>query len=186
MSASTFPSNPAARSHTALFVLLGKMSNTQCRKPRENGDRIEFPVNQPGQNAVECYTLAALAFILTAGLPTVVIGRSMGGHFWSFVLALPLGALLAFVTFHILFFGFAYIYRRLHTLHLVPSSAPQKLPEEVYLNFFTLVALAIVFSRDPILIAIATPWLAWFISNLLAGIVLFTGKIGSSDIGNSE
>lgn len=186
MATSMSISNPAARSHTALFVLFGKMSNIRHREPRERGDRIEYPVNQPGQNAVECYTLAALAFILTAGLPTVVIGRSLGGHGWSFILAFPLGALLAFGAFHILFFGFAYIYRRLRRLSLIPPSAPQKLPDGVYLNFFSLSALAAAFTGDTALIVIATPWLAWFIFNFLAGAILFAGKIGASGTGNSK
>jgi len=161
------------------------MPKTQCREPRGNRDRVEYPVNLPGQNAAECYTLAALAFLLTAGPPTVVIGKLLGGHFWSFALALPIGALLAFVAFHLLFFGFAYLYRRLRSLRWTPPSAPQKLPDGFYLNFFTLCALTLVVTGDPFLIAIATPWLAWFILNLLAGMVLFAGKV-TSGIRNSE
>lgn len=186
MSTHSITSDSASRSHTALFVLLGKMLRAPCREPGKNGDRIEYPANRPGQNAVECYTLATLALILFAGLPAVVIGKLLGGHFWSFVLALPLGALVAFVAFHLLFFGFASIYRRLRRLGLVPSSAAEKLPDGVYLNFFTLCSLAAVFTGDPFLIAIATPWLAWFIVNLLAGIILLVGKVGSPSMGNSE
>jgi len=177
---------PATRSHTALFVLLGKTRGNRSGDAGAKAERIVYPVNRPGQNAAECYTIAALAFLLTAGPPTVVIGRSLGGHVWSFALAVLLAALCAFVAFHILFFSFAFIYRTLHRLGLLPSCAPRKLPDAVYLNFFTALAVIVWFTGDPWLMASAIPWLAWFLVNLLAGTILLASRIPALRFGNRK
>ncbi len=187
MSTSTIhPPEPGSRSHTALFVLLDKIPGIRSGEPREKTGGIVYPVRRPGQNAAECYTLAALSFLLIAGPATVLIGRFLGGCYWSFALAFLLASLGAFVAFHLLFFGFAFLYRTLHRLELLPSRAPGKLPETVYLHFFTLLALAVVFTEDPWLVASAIPWLAWFLLNLLAGTILFVSNRNPPGPSHSE
>lgn len=172
MSFSASSPDLASRSYTALFVLAGTLANKANRTADETDDDINYPINRPGQNSVECYTLAVLAFSLGTGFFTVVIGGVLGSHLWSFALALPLGFLLAFLALHILFFGFAFIYRRLRAIHLVPRSAPEKLPAGFYLCFFTLFALAIASSGNLALVAVAAPWLTWLIINFFAWMIL--------------
>jgi len=179
-------SDSAARSYTSLFVLLGKVSKGLRRSVGKNAGSIDYPVNRPGQNSVECYTLAVLAFILVAGFFTVTIGEFMGSQAWSLALALPLGLLLAFVAFHIQFFGFAFIYHRFQAIYLFPPSAPEQLPAGFYLNFFTLCSLGLVFTGCPALIVIAIPWLLWAGINFIAAIILFAGEFIALLNGNTE
>ena len=169
---STIP-EPGSRSYTALFVLLEMVAGKLRLALGKSGVVIDYPVNRPGQNSVECYTLAVLAFILVAGFFTVTIGEFMGSQAWSLTLAL----LLAFVAFHIQFFGFAFIYHRLQAIYLFPPSAPEQLPAGFYLNFFTLFALGLVFTGCFALIVIAIPWLLWAGINFIAATILFNGRI---------
>jgi len=175
MSDSTNMSDSAARSYTALFVLLEMLGGKLRLALGKSGVVIDYPVNRPGQNSVECYTLAVLAFILVAGFFTVTIGGYLGSHAWSLALALPLGLLLAFVAFHIQFFGFAFIYHRLQAIYFFSPSAPEQLSAGFYLNFFTLCALGLAFTGCPALIVIAIPWLLWAAINSIAATILFAG-----------
>lgn len=171
--------DPATRSHTALFVLAGRILNARHLPEKDANycDR-DFPVNRPGQNAAECYVLAILAFILTTGFFTVTTGDLLGSHFWSFALALPLGVLLTFIALHLQFFGFAFIYHCLRSIYLVPRSAPKKVPVPVYLCFFTLFAAVIAYSGKLSLIIVAAPWLTWASINFFAWMILLvTGFI---------
>ena len=186
MSDSSTIADPAARSYTALFVLLGKMLEGWCRATGIDGNDIDYPVNRPGQNSMECYTLAALAFFLLLGFFTVVIGGLLGSHGWSFALALPLGFLLTFGALHVQFFGFAFIYHRLQAICLFPPSAPAELSAGVYLNFFTLFALGLVFTGCPALIVVAAPWLLWAGINFCAASILFAANFISQLKGNAE
>ncbi len=160
----------AARSYTALFVWLGEWSNGAKAK-QEPG--IDYPVNRAGQNSAECYTLAALVFFLMTGFFTVLIGDQMGAQLWAYGLAIPMASLLTFVVLHLLFFGFAFIYHCLKSIHMFSPHAPEQLPVGVYLGFFTLCAVALVFTGDPAFAAVAIPWLIWACLNFVAWIILF-------------
>lgn len=183
MSDSTTICDPVARSHTALFVLLGSLSSGVMLKRTRS---IDYPVNRAGQNSVECYTLAMLVFILLTGFFAGAIGEFLGSHVWSFALALPLGSLLTFVVLHLLFFGFAFLYRCLKSIHFFSPGAPEQLPVGVYLSFFTLFAGALMFTGNPVLIVAAIPWLIWAAMNTLAGLILFAGGFLSQLSGESE
>jgi len=183
MSNPTSNCDPAARSHTALFVLLGRMFSGVAVKSARN---IDYPVNRAGQNSVECYALAILTFVLTTGSFAVTIGGLLGSHVWSFALALPLGCMLTFFVLHLLFFGFAFIYRCLKSIYLFSPSAPEQLPVGFYLFFFTLFAVGIVITGKPAMIAVAAPWLIWAAANFLAGLILFAGGFISQLNGESE
>ena len=186
MSDSATTSDPAARSYTALFVLLCRMTNGLRGTMGKGGRDIDYPVNRPGQNSMECYVLSVLVFSLLLGFFTVVIVGLLGSHAWSFALALPLGFLLTFVVLHILFFGFAFIYHRLQSIHLFSPSAPEELPVGVYLNFFTLFAIGLAFTDCRIFLAVATPWLLWASINFIAAIILFAGEFISLLSGEPE
>ena len=160
--------DPAARSSTSLFVLLGGL-----RGSRSAG--IDYPVNRAGQNSVECYTLATLVFILMTGFFVVTLGEFLGSHAWSFALALPLGSLLTFIVLHLLFVGFELIYHCLKSIHFFSPGAPSQLPAGVYLSFFSLFAIWLVFTGHFALIIVAIPWLIWAAINTLAGLILFAG-----------
>lgn len=166
MSNFTTTSDPAARSYTALFVLLGGLRGSR-------GAGIDYPVNRAGQNVVECYTLAVLVFILMTGFFVVTLGEFLGSQAWSFALALPLGSLLTFVVLHLLFFGFEFMYFCLKSIHFFSPDAPAQLPAGVYLSFFSLFAIWLVFTGHSALIIVAIPWLIWAAINTLAGLILF-------------
>lgn len=166
----------AKRSHTALFVLLARIcKKTGCRSNRN----IDYPVNRAGQNAVECYSLALLVFVLVTGFFVLILADVLGSQIWSFALALPLSLLLTFFVMHILFFGFAFIYRCLKSIDLFPSSAPKQLPAGFYLFFFTVFAVGIFIAGKPALKLVAAPWLIWALAEFLARLILFTGELNS-------
>lgn len=175
--------DPAARSYTALFVLLGRLSNGVRGK---RVGKIDYPVNRAGQNSLECYTLAMLVFILVTGFFAVIIGELMGSHVWSYILALPLASLLTFILLQLLFFGFSFIYRCLKSINFFSPNAPEQLPAEVYLSFFTLCAAGLAVTGNPALISIAVPWLIWVCINFVARVILFAGGFMTQLRGESE
>ena len=170
MSDSTDTYDPAARSYTALFVLLGKLPGILCGTKEQ---QIVYPVNRPGQNTVECYSLATLVFVMLTGFFIYVFAQAMGLAIWSYVFALPLAVLATFVSLHGLFFGFSLLYRILKSLHFFPPSAPEQLPVGVYLLFFTAFAVLLLLSGKWVLGALALPWLIGSVLNFFSAIILF-------------
>lgn len=178
--------DPATRSHTALFVVFGSLLN-KLREVRGKGaDDIEYAVNRPGQDTVECYTLAALTFVLLTGYFTVVIGESWGAVLWSFVAAFPLAVMLTFVTLHLLFFVLDFIYRSLKSIGFFPPAAAEEMSAWVYLFFITLLALFMVSSGKWALIFIATPWLIGVALNFVCSLIFFAGNFISQIKGDFE
>lgn len=165
--------DPAARSYTALFRVL---SNLLAGLRAKGGGGIVYPVNRKGQNVVECYTLAGLTFVLQTSCFIDAVAGLLGGGLWSFVVAVPLAFMLTFVTLHLVFFSFDYVYNALKLIHLIPASASKQLPVAVYLLFFTGMAVAMVFSGKEFLILAASPWLFAFVMNSVCAVILFAGK----------
>ncbi len=178
--------DPAARSHTALFVVFGSLLD-KLREVRGKGvDGIEYAVNRPGQDTVECYTLAVLTFVLLTGYFTVAVGESWGAALWSFVVAFPLAVMLTFVTLHVLFFGFAFIYRCLKSIGFFLPGAAGEIPAGLHLLSVTLLALFMVSSGKWALIFFATPWLIGVALNFVCSLVFFTGNFISQIKGDPE
>ncbi|NOY00937.1 MAG: hypothetical protein GXP30_14600 [Verrucomicrobia bacterium] len=175
--------DPAARSYTALFVLLTRWSSGASAKEASG---IDYPVNRVGQNPVECYTLAALVFFLMTGFFTVLIGDQLGAQLWSTALAIPMASLLTFVVLHLIFLGFALIYHCLKSVYFFSPHAPEQLPAGVYLGFFTLCAVGLVCSGNSELVAVAVPWLIWASLNFVAGLILFAEKFLSQLSGEKQ
>lgn len=180
---SSISCDPAARSYTALFVLLGRLFAVLGG---ERGKDIVYPVNRPGQNVVECYTLAGLAFGLLTGLFAVHLSEFFGANIWSYALAMPLATLGTFVSLHALLFGFAFIYHLLKFICLFPASAPQQVPVGVYLLFFTGLALLMVQSGECVFIIIAAPWLIAVFLNSGCALILFAENFVSQIRGGVE
>lgn len=184
--------DPAARSQTALFAVLGSLVNGI--RGLTGGDEgqgkchgaIDYPVNRPGQNVVECYTLAALIFFLLTGCFTIVLAEVFGASIGAYFLAFPLAMLLTFVSLHLLFFGFEFIYQQLKAIQFFPSSAPECLPPGVYLAFFTLVSLALMLSGNAIAMIIAIPWLFGALLNFLCVLIIFARDFFSQLKGGAE
>ncbi|MCF6311529.1 MAG: hypothetical protein L3J39_03675 [Verrucomicrobiales bacterium] len=140
---------------------------------KKSANRVVYPVNKPGQNAWECYTLSGLTFIMLMGYFMVLIGELFGAGLGSYLLGALIALALTFIALHLVLIIFSLIYHVLKSIQFFPPSAPQQIPLGIYLFALTLFALALFCSGKVVWMLIALPWLIGLVLNSACESVFF-------------